>query len=277
MFYQPHEIEEALEIRAEMGAEVTPIGGGTDVVVELNRQTQGPKHLLDLTHIAGYSDVEQQNGGWMLSGGATFSRLAGLPVRALAEAAMTVGGVAIRNRATIAGNLGTASPAGDGCAALLAVDAEVEVSHATRGPRMIPIDEYFIAYGRTALLADELITRVRLPSEWATGWYKIGKRGATNISVVCCAVAVAPADALARGGAFDKVRIALGSVAPTVMRAKRAEAIVVAGGLADAVIDDAASMATQEVSPIDDHRASGAYRRAMGGVLVRRLLRQLRG
>jgi carbon-monoxide dehydrogenase medium subunit len=267
MFYQPRQIEEALALRGEMGADVTPVGGGTDLVAVLNGQTSGPKHVLDLTQVEGYSDVVRVDGGWEVAGGATFGRLGRMPVRALAEAAMTVGGAAIRNRGTLAGNLATASPAGDGCVALLALDAEVVLSHARRGGRVVPIDAYFTGFKQTALLADELITRVRFRGDWRTGWRKIGKRGATNISIVCCAVG------LSAGGA---VRIAFGSVAPTVMRAKRAEAIAAAGGLSDEAIEAAAAAAMEEVSPIDDHRASAAYRRAMCGVLVRRLLRDVK-
>lgn len=268
MFHQPRDIQEALDLRAKMGADVTPLAGGTDIVVALNRQAKGPEQFLDLSHLAGYSDVGQENGSWLCSAGATFSRLAKLPVRALADAARSVGGPAIRNRATIGGNLGTASPAGDGCTALLALDAQVELTHATRGTRLIPIDEYFLGYRRTALLADELITRVRIPADWISAWYKIGKRSAINISVVCCAVGMSPT---------GLVRIAFGCVGPTVMRAKKAEAIVEKGGLGDEAVAAAADAAISEVSPIDDHRASGGYRRAMCGVVLRRLLMQLRG
>jgi CO/xanthine dehydrogenase FAD-binding subunit len=267
MFHQPHDIQEALRLRAEMGADVTPLAGGTDIVVALNRQTNGATHYLDLTRVSGYSNVHQEDGGWDCAAGATFANLGKLPIPALADAAMSVGGPAIRNRATIGGNLGTASPAGDGCTALLALDAQVELTHASRGSRLIPIDEYFQGYRKTALLADELITRVLVPGGWTSAWYKIGKRSSINISIACCAVGISPK---------NDVRIGLGCVGPTVMRAKKAEAIVEKDGLTDATIAAAAEMVTSEVSPIDDQRASGSYRRAMCGVIVKRLLTQLR-
>ncbi len=197
----------------------------------------------------------------------TFSEIGKLPLPAIAEAAMSVGGPAIRNVATIAGNLGTASPAGDGCVALLALDAEVELTNADRGARFVPIDEYFVGFRKTALLGDELITRVKFADDWRTAWYKIGKRSSINISLVCCAAGISPQGA---------VRLAFGCVAPTVMRAKKAETIVERGGLTDATIEAAAESVVNEVSPIDDHRASASYKRAMCGVLTRRLLRQLR-
>src|SRR5262249_44933246 len=159
----------------------------------------------------------------------------------------------IRNCGTIAGNLGTASPAGDGCVALLAMDATVELSHLKRGRREIPIDEYFVGFRKTALLADEVITAVRFAAGWRTAGDKIGKRGAINISLVCCAIGMSPTGA---------VRIALGCVGPRVIRVKSAEAVVERDGLSEKSIEAAAQAATNEVSPIDDHRASAAYRRA---------------
>lgn len=267
MFFQPRHVDEALEIRGRMGSDVTPLGGGTDIVVSINKTLMRPKHFLDLTHLPDYTRVVRDNGNWVLSAGATFSQLGKLPIKALAEAAMTVGGAAIRNTGTIAGNLGTASPAGDGCVALMAIDAEVELAHATRGRRTIPIHEYFTGFRRTALLADELITGVRFRTEWRTAWYKIGKRGSINISLVCAAFGMSP-----EGG----VRMAYGCVAPTVMRTRLAEAIIEKDGLTDAAIEAAAQSVMKEVAPIDDHRASANYRRAMCGVLARRLFRELR-
>lgn len=267
MFVQPRHINEALDWRAKLAADLTPLGGGTDIVVALNRQTAGPKNFLDLTHVEGYSDIRRDRGTFIAAGGATFASLGKLPVKALAQAAMTVGGAAIRNAGTIAGNLGTASPAGDGCVALLAMDAEIELAHAARGRRVIPIHEYFTGFRKTALVADELITSVRFADDWRTVWYKIGKRGSINISIVCCAIGMSP-----RG----EVRIAFGCVAPTVMRAKQAEAIIARDGLVDPAIEAAAQTAMKEVAPIDDHRSSAAYRRAMCGVLTRRLLKELK-
>jgi CO/xanthine dehydrogenase FAD-binding subunit len=197
----------------------------------------------------------------------TFAQMAALPVRALAEAARSVGGPQIRNMGTIAGNLGTASPAGDGSVALLALDAEVELSHAERGGRWVRLEAFFHDYKQTALRPDELITRVRFPADFKSLWYKIGKRGAVNISIVCCAIGRSPA---------GEYRIALGSVGPYPMRAKGAEEILKGRALTDALIEQVAEMAKKEASPIDDQRSSARYRRAMCKVLVRRLLGELR-
>src|SRR6185436_9378757 len=115
MFLQPREPAEALELRAKYAAEATVINGGTDLLVALNREAIHFHSVLDLSRVNGFSKIERENGNWRLGGGATFTGIARLPIAALARAAMTIGGPAIRNRGTIAGNLGTASPAGDGC------------------------------------------------------------------------------------------------------------------------------------------------------------------
>lgn len=250
-----------------MGADLTPIGGGTDIIVALNRGATSFKHYLDLTHVDGYSHIGRDGGSWVLSAGATFAQLGALPVGALAEASSTIGGPAIRNRGTIAGNLATASPAGDGSVALLAVDAEVEVQHASRGARRIPLDDYFTDSRQTALSADELITAVRFPGDWQTVWYKIGKRGSMNISLICCAMGFSPT---------GDVRISFGCAGPRVIRARAAETVIAQDGFSDGAIEAAAQVAMEDVNPIDDHRASAAYKRAMCGVLTRRLLKELR-
>ena len=267
MFHQARDISEALDIRARLAADVTPICGGTDLIVVMNRSTTHAKNFLDLSQVQAFDRIDRDNGHWVMAGGTSFTRIGRMPVRALAEAAMTIGGPAIRNRGTIAGNLGTASPAGDACVALLALNAEVELTHATRGRRTVSIDDYFTGFRKTAMQPDELITAVRIPADWRSVWYKIGKRGSINISLVCCAIGQSPA---------GETRIAFGCVAPTVIRAKTAEAIVARDGLTDAAIEAAAEAAMKNVAPIDDHRCTAAYRRAMCGVLTRRLLRELR-
>lgn len=267
MFHQPRDRVEGLELRARYAADATVINGGTDLLVALNRDAISFRNVLDLSRVAGFSEIRRENGSWILGGGANFTGIARMPIAALAKAAMTIGGPAIRNRGTIAGNLGTASPAGDGCVALLANDAVVELSHATRGGRSIPVADYFTGFRKTALLADELITAVRIPADWRTAWQKIGKRGSINISLVCGAGGVSPEGA---------VRLAYGCVAPTVIRAKSAEAIIERDGWSDGAIEAAAQAAMKDVAPIDDHRASATYRRSMVGVITRRLLRELR-
>jgi CO/xanthine dehydrogenase FAD-binding subunit len=220
-----------------------------------------------------------------VAGGATFAELARLPVRCLAEASLGVGGPQIRNRGTIAGNLATASPAGDGSTALLALDAELELRTAG-SVRHLPLREFFLDYRRTALAADEMITAVEFPANWRTAWQKLGKRGAMNISMVCCAVGASPS---------GKFHVAFGSVGPYPLRAPQAEAFlsaecglqntergILSGAespmeISDKVVSEAARLAELDVRPIDDFRARADYRRAMAGVLLKKCLRELAG
>lgn len=270
MFHRPTSFEEALAVKARLGAEVTPIAGGTDLLVGLNRGETLGADTLDLSTVADFGRIERQDGSLLLSAGVTWAQLARLEVECVARAARSVGGPQIRNRGTIGGNLASASPAGDASVALLALDAEVELSHAARGPRWIKLTDFFLSYRRTALADDELIARVRIPAPGAlrgSAWYKIGKRGAVNISVVCAA-----AGRLADG----RVCLAFGSVAPVPLRAVRTEALLAGRPLTGELIERAVAEAMAEVRPIDDWRASADYRRAMCGVLTRRLLRQVR-
>lgn len=263
MIHQPHEFDQALRLKASDGDAITAIAGGTDLIVALNRNQWRPQAILDLTRIQGNADITRQNGTCRVAAGATHAQLSALPVEVLAKAALSIGGPQIRNRGTIGGNLGTASPAGDGCVALLALDADVELSHAARGTRRIPVRDYFLDYRRTALQPDELIRAVYIPTNWQTAWYKIGKRASVNISVICCAIGRSPE------GRFC---VAFGCTGPYPMRATATERLLSGKALTAALIDEAAATAMSEVSPIDDHRASAAYRRAMCGVVLKRLL-----
>jgi CO/xanthine dehydrogenase FAD-binding subunit len=176
---------------------------------------------------------------------------------------LSVGGPGIRELGTLAGNLATASPAGDGSTALLALDAEVELA-SVRGTRRLPLEKFFVGYRQTALAPDEMITRITVPAECRSDWAKNGKRGAMNISVVAAAIALTPQ---------KQARIALASVAPTPLRCRKAEAAFAKGADARQV----AEIVRTEIKPITDHRASADYKVHLAGVMVRRLLENLCG
>ncbi|MGI8906847.1 MAG: FAD binding domain-containing protein [Candidatus Sumerlaeaceae bacterium] len=290
MFYQPRTIEEALSLKRQLGPDAAFLAGGTDVIVLMNHGRLVAKATIDLTHVTGFdrlqvSGVDGQGSSVTLDGGVTFAQLARLPVKCLAEASLGVGGPQIRNRGTIAGNVATASPAGDGSTALLALDAVLELRNSDTS-RKVPLRDFFLDYRKTALAPDEMITAVEFPGKWRTAWQKLGKRGAMNISMVCCAVGVSPE------GMF---RVAFGSVGPYPLRAPNTEEFLSAkleeqngrgSALADSqtlvllsetVIAEAERMASHEVRPIDDFRASAAYRRAMSGALLKKCLRDLGG
>lgn len=267
MFYRPATLTEALELKSRLGKDAVFLAGGTDLVVGVAKGRLEIGHWIDLSGLPELCYTAPEGEGLRIGASCTHAMLEVSPWRALAQAARLVGGPQIRNRGTVAGNLGTASPAGDVNIALLALDAEVELA-SLRGSRRVALREFFLAPGRTVMEPDEMITAVHLPKADDSGFLKVGKRLSVAISVVCCAVAK-----LADG----RIGIALGSVAPTPLRAYQAEAFLAQHGLTADSVAEAARLVAQEVRPIDDHRASGDYRRAVSGVLARRLLADLAG
>jgi CO/xanthine dehydrogenase FAD-binding subunit len=288
VFYQPKSIGEALERKAKLKERGAFIAGGTDIVVLMNAGKATPENFIDLTHIKELTAINRHNGTLELAGNVTYAQAGILPIRCLAQASLSVGGPGIRELGTLAGNLATASPAGDGSTALLALDAEVELT-SVRGVRRLLLDKFFLSYRKTALAADEMITKVSVPTTYASDWAKIGKRGAVNISIVAAAVAIAPSPG--SGGATvpvaeqsttasqrlapPTVRIALASVAATPVRCYKAEKLLSKNGLNPETIRQAADIVRSEIKPITDHRASADYKMHLAGVLVQRLLKNL--
>jgi CO/xanthine dehydrogenase FAD-binding subunit len=265
MFHQPHNLADALRLRDELPDAVV-VNGSTDISVAMNHGTLHPRAFIDLSQVAEIRKMERDGADLLIGAGVTCTQLGRCHLRTLREAALSVGGPAIRNQATLGGNLITASPAGDGCVALLALGGAVELTHATRGSRWVDLRAFFLGYRQTALAPDELVTRVRVPYNPRSRWYKIGKRGAVNISLVCAATAHRP------DGSFG---LAFGCVGPIPLFAPQAEAVLADGPLDDARIAEAARIVATEVQPIDDHRGSADYRRAMCATLTRRLLTDL--
>jgi len=265
VFYQPKDIQEALGLKAELKERGAFLAGGTDIVVLMNHGKAAPENFIDLSHIPELHAIHKHNGTIELAGNVTHAQAGKLPIRCLAQAALSVGGPGIRELGTLAGNLATASPAGDGSTALLALDAEVELT-SVRGSRQLPLDKFFLGYRRTALAADEMITKVIVPTNYRSDWAKNGKRGAVNISIVAAAIAVTPK---------KEVRIALASVAATPMRCYKAEKFLAENGLNADTIRQVVDIVRGEIKPITDHRASADYKVHLSGVMVRRLLEYL--
>lgn len=253
----PRSLREALELKARH-PDALPIQGGTDVMVELNFDRTRPELLLNLNEVPELRGWSRENGALRLGAGITYAELESgslakeLP--ALAEASRTVGSPQIRNRGTIGGNLGTASPAGDALPPLLVEGAQVELA-SVRGERLVPLEEFLVGPKRNALSDDELIAGVHVkPSGQPQTFMKVGPRNAMVISVCSLAMAV--------DGERDEVRAAFGSAAPvaTLVRVPRAEA--------ESLPERVAAAA----SPIDDVRGSAAYRRHALRVLTERAL-----
>jgi len=278
-FLQPRSLPEALAAKAEHPGAV-PIAGGTDVMVELNFDRRRPEVVLDLTRVPELADWSRTDGAVRVGAGVTYTRLVAelagdLP--GLAIAARTVGSPQIRNRGTIGGNLGSASPAGDCQPPLLAVGAAVEVASASGGePRRIPIDEFFTGPKESALEPDELICAVHLPAAAGPQQFaKVGTRNAMVIAVCSFGLALDPS----RG----RVGTGIGSAGPTPLRAGEAEAFLqgVLGSeglwasrrpLAEAALGRFGELVAGAARPIDDVRGTAAYRVHALGVLARRTL-----
>jgi CO/xanthine dehydrogenase FAD-binding subunit len=274
--HRPRTWAEALETKSQL-PEAVPVLGGTDVLVDLNFRRLRPEHLLDLSAIAEIRGIERSDETVRIGAGVTFAQLLGFGepgLRSLATASRTVGSVQIRNRATIAGNLGTGSPAGDAHPPLLALGAEVELA-CEEGTRLVPIDEFFVAPRRTAMAPSELIaaTHVRLV-DGGQEFAKVGQRNAMIIAACSFAVAVDPAR--------RRVGTGIGSAGPTPLRAPQAEAFV--AGLLDeqdgweaprldrAALNRFGELVASAATPIDDVRATADYRRHALRVLGRRTL-----
>ena len=269
----PRTLDEALLAR-RTAPDALVVAGGTDVMVAVNAGTVRPQGLLDVSRVEELGECRQEDGHVFVGAGVTFARIADELGRftPLAQAARSLGSHQIRNRATLGGNLGTASPAGDGLAVLAAYDADILLG-CERGTRRVRWDEFVLGPKRTALRPDELI----LGAEWRSAvgpgaFAKVGTRNAMVIAIASVALAV---DAVGR-----TVRLALGSVAPTVVRAVDAEAFAAdwidwdepEHPLDARVVAEFARLAVSAARPIDDLRGSAAYRRLAIEVLARRAL-----
>jgi CO/xanthine dehydrogenase FAD-binding subunit len=274
---QPRGLDEALALRAGH-PEAVPIAGGTDLMVALNFGHARPERLLDLGGVRELEGWAVEDGVLRIGAGVTHARLCAELTGAapgLALAARTVGSPQIRNRGTLGGNLATASPAGDALPPLVAADAEVELASA-RGRRRVPVAAFATAPKRSVLEPDELVVEVRVPAAPGPQQFaKVGTRNAMVISVCSLALALDPVR--------RRVGVALGSAAPTVVRARAAEEYL-AGSLDERGLWDApaplpqdlrdryAGLVADAARPIDDVRGSAAYRRHALAVLARRTL-----
>jgi len=264
--FAPTTLREALEIRAEH-PEAVPVAGGTDLMVELNTRRLGSAALLDLSRIDELRGWGRDNGRVYVGAGVTFARIERelgefVP---LVEAARSVASPQIRNRATIGGNLATASPAGDSIPVLAAYDADVVVASVDGEPRRVPLTTFLVGPKLTSLTPDELIVGVEwAPVDGPGSFAKVGRRSAMIIAIASVCLQVDEV-----GG----VRLALGSVAPTVVRAAAAEKFVEDRDLGDPdVLEGFGGMAASEARPIDDLRGTAEYRRRVVEVLARRAL-----
>jgi len=253
-----------------------PIAGGTDVMVEINFDRHRPPAFLDLTRIAELSEWGPENGMLRIGAGVTYTRLIdeiGDRIPGLAMASRTVGSPQIRNRGTVGGNLGSASPAGDAHPALLASRAIVELA-SVGGTRRLPVREFFVGPKRNAMREDELIAAFLIePAQGPQQFSKVGTRNAMVIAVCSFALAIDPEQ--------RRVGTGIGSAAPTPVTAPEAERFL-EGVLGEhdlwqkrAPVEESAltrfgELVAAAASPIDDVRGTAAYRRHALAVMARR-------
>jgi len=284
----PSTLAEALTLRARHQASGRIIAGGTDLILELERGVRQAAVLIDIGRVPGLDHIAVEDGELRLGPLVTHNQVTGSAevvanAFPLASACWQVGAPQIRNRGTVAGNLITASPANDAITPLWAMDATVTLASEARGWRTLRFDEFFLGVRHTVLQDDEVLVSINVPrlkpTERGT-FLKFGLREAQAISVVNVAAIVdfgsqGLEDATARSP-IRGARIALGAVAPTILRAGDAEAYLAGRCLTDEVIAQAAELAAQAARPISDVRASAEYRRALVRVLTAQALKKLR-
>jgi len=257
----PRSVREALRMLRDEGP-LTPMAGCTDLYVGLNFGTLGDTRFLNLWPLEALRRIEARGEGLAIGALATHSDIIRSPlvrkqIPMLAAASREVGGVQIQNRGTLGGNVANASPAGDTLPVLAAADATVVLASAG-GTRRVPFNAFYTGYRQSVRRPDELIAAIEIPRLSGRQWFrKVGTRAAQAISKVVMA-----------GVVGDEIRIALGSVAPTVVRAARTESALARG----ASVTEAQRTLGEEITPIDDTRSTAEYRRRVAANLLARML-----
>jgi CO/xanthine dehydrogenase FAD-binding subunit len=279
-YVRPASLADACRLLAESAAEARPFMGGTDLLVSMRDGSVRPQVVVDVKHLPGMRDIlyDEQN-GLTVGAAATMNGIARhADVQAhyplLAQAANAVGSYQLRNRATIGGNVCNGSPCADAALATLALEARM-ILYGPAGQRELGAGELFLGPGQTALQTGEIMTAIRfaIPPPGAVGCYrKLGRSKLGDLAIVSVAVLGFPDETISSGYRF---RVALGSVAPVVLRAPEAEDVLAANPPGEETFTLAAEKAMDVASPIDDVRASAAYRKAMVRNLTLRGLREV--
>lgn len=272
-YYAPATIEEAVTLLGREGARA--VAGGTDLVIHIRAGIASPTSLVDLAGL-GLSYIRVEAGRIKIGATTTVAELlAAGAVRdnlaCLLEAAEAFGSVQTRNLATLGGNLCSAVPSADLAPPLLVLDAQARIA-GPNGDRILALDHFFSGPKKTVLAAGEILTEIEVPLPTAragTSFLKLGRRQAMTLAVVNVAALIALAE---DGQTVEKVRIALGAVAPIPLRARQAESMLQGEQMSESLIEAAASTAAAEIAPISDLRATAAYRRDVSQVLVKRAL-----
>ena len=276
-YFRPKTLDEAIKLVQEFGSDCKIVAGGTDVVIRLKAHMLRVKAIVDISAIPELKNVEIGTDKAVIGATHDLMSLSRDPSlcksqwEIIAECAGHVSSTQIRNRATLGGNNCNASPSADTTPGLLISDAVVNVI-GPNGKRDIPIEDFFVGPGKTVLEQGEIVVSFTLPAQGdrcAAAYYKHAIRGDTDISIVCVGVRIG----LDADGTVNKARIALGAVAPKPIRAHAVEDLLVGKKLTDDVIEQAARLAEQSVTPISDQRASAEYRKEMVYVNMKHMIR----
>jgi CO/xanthine dehydrogenase FAD-binding subunit len=274
-YFQPKRVSDAVSLLASYGEQAKILAGGTDLLILMRSRALRPECVIDITRIPELDYISYQDGDGLRIGALTTLRAVELSkvvkdkYLVLYEAVQQMGSTQVKNMGTVAGNLCRASPAADTAPPLLVLEAEVTIA----GPietRIVPLESFFIGPGQTVLKHYEMVTEIVVPGP-PTGTGMAFLR-ATRVSADLAKVNVASAVTV-KDGAYEDVRIALGGVAPTPIRARKAEELLKGEKLGDGIVQEVAEMAATEIRPIDDVRSTAEYRKELSKVLVRRAIR----
>jgi carbon-monoxide dehydrogenase medium subunit len=276
-YLEPKTVEEAISLLSKYGGKAKVLAGGTDLLVQIKDKAIRPEYLVDISGITGLNYIDYDEGQGLRIGALT-------PVRALersvelqrrypviSQAASQLGSVAIRNVGTIGGNLCNAAPSAETAPTLIGLSARAKVI-GPRGEKMVAVEDFFAGPGSTALEEGELLIEVQLPlpSPNTRGAYlKHGRRGTIDLAIVGVAAIIILES---ESEVCRDVKIVLGAVAPTPMRAYRAEEVLRGKKVAETLISESAEAAANEARPISDVRASAAYRKEMVKVITMRAI-----
>jgi carbon-monoxide dehydrogenase medium subunit len=273
-FFQPQSTDAAIAELVAYGPNVKILAGGTDAVVDLKHTPDSLGLVVDISRLDDLKGISLTDAGLRIGAGVTHTDivtnlLIAEHAPALVDAARTIGAVQTRNLGTLGGNLVTCMPAMDSGPTLIALEAEVTIVGCS-GKRTIPLGEFFIGYRKTVLAKDELLLEIVIPKlnlGKPASFIKFGLRKGQALALVNAASAL-----WVENGRFKDARISLGAVAPVVIRAPKAEAVLEGQAISKERIDEAAKAAVTEANPIDDFRASRKYRSNLIEVGVRRTL-----
>ena len=274
-YVSPQSVQEACALLVQYGDSARVLAGGSDLLVKMKDGLMKPAYLISLKNLDGLKAIRYQIGtGVIIGARATHNEVMNNSIlqgkyRSVCEAAHSMAADQIRNIGTVGGNLVNAVPSADMPPILIALDAQARIVGTSR-ERTIPLEDFFFGPGKTVLENGEILAEIIIPDQPTTGsnYIKFGLRRAGALAVAGVASSVTVSD-----GACRDVRIVLGAVAPTPMRARQAENILRGKKISQELIDEAGKIAAAEAKPINDIRGSIEYRRNLVNVLTRRSLK----